>query len=295
MSVLEFMELEYFPHVSTTLSVSTVDGYKKLFRAYGRYFEPATLDMRTGEAQAILRSIALINPQLNKTSLGHIKHFFGGVWTHAIRMDQCSNNPWRYVALPSAPEAGETHAYSPETIETIIEATPAPYDLIVLLAATTGLRKSEIRGLRWSDWGPETSTLTVNRAVWGAHTGSTKSRASKAPVPVVPALAARLTAALPKGPKCTGWMFPGATGRPLDLDNLTRRVIKPALAKNTWRGWHAFRRGLATYLHAQGVPDKDIQAILRHENVTLTQKCYVKTIPANVRAAMSTVKFGETR
>jgi len=31
-----------------------------------------------------------------------------------------------------------------------------------------------------------------------------------------------------------------------------------------WHGWHAFRRGLATNLHALGVDDKTIQAILRH-------------------------------
>jgi hypothetical protein len=31
-----------------------------------------------------------------------------------------------------------------------------------------------------------------------------------------------------------------------------------------WRGWHAFRRGLATNVYLLGVRDKTIQAILRH-------------------------------
>jgi hypothetical protein len=35
----------------------------------------------------------------------------------------------------------------------------------------------------------------------------------------------------------------------------------------SWHGWHAFRRGLATTLHRLRVPDKTIQAILRHSNV----------------------------
>jgi integrase len=43
-------------------------------------------------------------------------------------------------------------------------------------------------------------------------------------------------------------------------------------------GWHAFRRGLATNLHALGVDDKTIQAILRHSNVSLTMNVYVKSV-----------------
>ena len=110
--------------------------------------------------------------------------------------------------------------------------------------------------------------------------------ASKAPVPVVPVLAARLGDG-----KRSGTIFKGSTGEPLNLDNLARRVIIPAVG-STWHGWHAFRRGLATYLHANGVDDKTIQSILRHENVSVTQKCYVKTIPESVRKAMETVHFG---
>ena len=53
-----------------------------------------------------------------------------------------------------------------------------------------------------------------------------------------------------------------------------------------WRGWHAFRRGLATNLHQLGVPDKTIQRILRHSNVAVTQNCYIKTADSEVAAAM---------
>ena len=41
-----------------------------------------------------------------------------------------------------------------------------------------------------------------------------------------------------------------------------------------WWGWHAFRRGLATNLHRLGVPDKTIQAILRHANISTTLNNY---------------------
>jgi integrase len=53
-----------------------------------------------------------------------------------------------------------------------------------------------------------------------------------------------------------------------------------------WHGWHAFRRGLATNLHALGVDDKTIQAILRHSNVGLTMNVYVKSVSESQVTAM---------
>jgi hypothetical protein len=86
-------------------------------------------------------------------------------------------------------------------------------------------------------------------------------------------------------------MFASEAKTPLNLNNLLNRVILPALnrcevcrkertehiqadhefkrdvLRPEWRGWHAFRRGLATNLHLLGVNDKTIQAILRHSNI----------------------------
>ena len=53
-----------------------------------------------------------------------------------------------------------------------------------------------------------------------------------------------------------------------------------------WHGWHAFRRGLATNLHALGADDKTIQAILRHSNVGLTMNVYVKSVAESQVNAM---------
>jgi len=77
-------------------------------------------------------------------------------------------------------------------------------------------------------------------------------------------------------------------GGALDLDNLADRVIKPILkAKGLqWKGWQAYRRGLATNLKKIGVPDTTIQAILRHESVSTTQRFYIKTARVDTVDAM---------
>ncbi len=71
---------------------------------------------------------------------------------------------------------------------------------------------------------------------------------------------------------------------PLDVENFDDRHIKPFV--DNWHGWHAFRRGLSTTLHRVGVPDKDIQQILRHANIKVTQESYIKTTTSDALSAM---------
>jgi hypothetical protein len=48
----------------------------------------------------------------------------------------------------------------------------------------------------------------------------------------------------------------------------------------------SYYRGLATNLHALGVDDKTIQAILRHSNMGLTMNVYVKSVSESQVIAM---------
>jgi len=57
-----------------------------------------------------------------------------------------------------------------------------------------------------------------------------------------------------------------------------------------WRGWHAFRRGLATNLYRLGVQDKTIQAILRHAALATTMNIYVKQVPEESVKAMKALE-----
>ena len=82
-----------------------------------------------------------------------------------------------------------------------------------------------------------------------------------------------------------GWVFRGERMyRPLDLDNLSRRDI-PQFVK--FHGWHAFRRGLGTRLYEIGMRDIDIQAILRHADVSTTKAYYIKPSERHTRATMA--------
>lgn len=80
--------------------------------------------------------------------------------------------------------------------------------------------------------------------------------------------------------------------RPSSLLDAIREVrgIKPLLKANglVWKGWHAYRRGLATNLKRLGVDDNVIHAILRHEDVGTTQRSDIKMARPDVKVAMKT-------
>ena len=89
----------------------------------------------------------------------------------------------------------------------------------------------------------------------------------------------------------SGPIFVGSNVKPLSMNNVLGRAILPALRKanlgSLWHGWHAARRGLGSNLYALGIPEKTIQAILRHANVSTTNTYYAKTAPADALAAMA--------
>ena len=94
------------------------------------------------------------------------------------------------------------------------------------------------------------------------------------------------------------YMFAGERrGTPLNLANLARRVILPALAEAAdmqqvipWRGWHAFQRSLAINVSSCGVEPKIIQAILRHSDIGTTMNIYVQPPDTEARAALQKIE-----
>jgi integrase len=75
---------------------------------------------------------------------------------------------------------------------------------------------------------------------------------------------------------------------PLSPANILRDVVLPALEKEriALRGYHAFRRGLATNLRALGVDDLTIKEILRHSDVGVKRASYIKRVDEKSVEAM---------
>lgn len=289
----QFVEKNYLPHVESQKRPSTFRGYRNMWKCYlkPRCGQTRLSDFRTADGEHLLAEIARQH-NLSRSTLTHIKNLMSGVFKHAKRMGAINGvNPMQDVSIPKARPRGETYAYSLEEIFRMISVLPEPASTIFATAAFTGLRKSEIRGLQWENF--RDNALWVTQAVWERFVSEPKTRESKAPVPIIAPLAKRLEKHREaNGTSASQFIFfsrrYGGKLAPVNLNSLLKWQIKPRLEEQgiQWHGWHAFRRGLATNLHRLGVPDKTIQAILRHSNLSTTMNSYVKSVPADASAAM---------
>jgi integrase len=248
-------------------------------------------DVRTYHVQQWLDEIAQPGA-LSKRSLQHIKCSLSGIFKLAKQQGYfVGENPVRDTAVNSNAKAPQqTHAYSLDEIRKILAEIPDPAATIFATAAFAGLRRGEIRGLRWEDY--QGGEIRVTQSVWESHTTEPKTFQSRGVVPIIRPLARMLDAhRLRCGNPDSGPIFAASNGKPVSMNNVLGRTILPALRKSglegLWHGWHAARRGLGSVLYALGVPEKTIQAILRHANVSTTSTYYIKTAPADATEAMA--------
>jgi integrase len=297
-AVNDFVDNIYFPQKEYVLRPSTLTGYKDFYK---RHFKPQfegqrMCDIKLPVAQQMIDSIARDNPHVSAGLLKHLKWLGVAVFDFAAQQgafNPDSKNPFSEVAIPRTKHVPKpTRHATLDDVVAMINALDEPAATVVALAAFSGLRKSEIQGLRWEDL--KGNELHVQRTAWRpSHVvEETKTAASKAPVPVIPILGQYLEAHRDGFPS-DGFIFSGSKGkRPLDLHNLANRVIRPALAEAEipWCGWHGFRRGLATTLYELGVEAKTRQSILRHANIAMTENVYTKPVSEISQKAMQKVQ-----
>jgi integrase len=275
MGLDQFIENVYLPEIKATKRPSTYSGYVKIWSRYLKSRCPAPLrTFKTMACEQLLRDVQT-EYDLSQTTLAHIKHFLSGTFRYAIRTGKIVQNPVRDVCLPGGKAPNETYAYSLDEISRMLRVVPHPANVIIAVAAFTGLRRGEIRGLKPEDYDGE--YLHVRRSVWKKHVGDPKGKRGKGAVHVIAPLKVLLESYLERiSPK--NYVFQTLKGGPADLDYVSHKIIAPKLKESgiVWHGWHACRRGLATNLHELGVPDIVIQAILRHSEVSVTRNAYIK-------------------
>jgi integrase len=288
----DFVEKVYFPRIEQHKRPSTLKAYRDIWEIHlkPRCASVWVKDVRTYHVQEWLDEIALPG-NLGRRSLQHIKSSLSAIFKLAKQQGYfAGENPVRDTAVtPGAKEPQPTYAYSLDEIRAVLALLPEPAATIFAVAAFTGLRRGEIRGMRWQDY--RNGQIHVSQSIWEGHTTLPKTILSKGAVPVIKPVTRMLDAHRMRcGNPETGPVFAARNGKPVSLNNVLNRSIKPALKKaglsSLWHGWHAARRGLGSNLYALGVPDKTIQMILRHANVSTTMGYYIKSAPADAVAAM---------
>jgi integrase len=277
MTLRAFVAGNYLPYVKEHKRPSTYDGYRKMWKHYLESRTEIPLrDFGTFECEKLLCEIAK-KYSISTTTLKHVKNLLSGIFRYAIRTGSIRNaNPVRDSSVPKGKASKETYAYSLPEIRMMLTVLLGQERTVVAVAAFTGLRRGELRGLRLSDYDGE--FLTVRQSIWRSHVGAPKGKRGSGSVPVIPFLKLIIDEHIATYP-LKEYIFENQHEGVLDLDALSAKVIRPALlaAGVPWHGWHACRRGIATNLHRLGIPDITIAAILRHCNVSVTRSSYIKS------------------
>jgi integrase len=217
--------------------------------------------------------------------------------SQAMQWSLIPRNPTEAVQAPS-PAPQEMQPLSPQEARRFLEATRGDQlEALYVLAITTGMRRGELLGLKWSDVNLENATVSVRRTLSrtdnGKHVtlGEPKTRKSRRTIPLtaqaVEALREHLTRQLEDIEqlgdiyKDQGLVFTTNTGGPINPSNLRQRSLAPLLRKAGLPHirFHDLRHTCATLLLSQNTHPKFVQELLGHATIAITLDTYSHVIP----------------
>lgn len=236
----------------------------------------------------------LASLQLARGTKAKIRNIMSAIFSHAKRYRFISENPIEDVRQ-SAKRERIPDVLTVEELKALLSELQQPFLAMVALDAATGLRRSELLGLKWCDVDFKRSEINLTRAVVHQVVGGMKTEASQKPVSMESELAALMKDWKDRTSynEPEDWVFasPETKGkRPFWPENIMRRHIRPAAERCGIKkriGFHTFRHTLATVLKANGEDVKTVQEILRHANSRITLDIYTQAVTPAKRQAQS--------
>ena len=209
---------------------------------------------------------------------------------------------------------------TPDEVRRLIDAAEGKWRPFLMTAVFTGLRASELRGLRWDDVDLSAALLHVRqRADKYNVIGSPKSRSGKRTIPLPPATVRELREwklACPKKDGRLALVFPNGAGNTENYVNIAKRgleptmlaagITRPVLDKHgvgmrdeagrpivqpKYTGLHTLRHFFASWCinrkedGGRGLPGKVVQELLGHSSITMTMDTYGHLFPRGDDAA----------
>jgi integrase len=215
----------------------------------------------------------------------------GSLFRHARRFKWVANNPLEDVHRPRY--KSKVAAFTPAQIAALLEAADAEAALFIRVAVSTGMRFSELAGLRWSDVDLEKGTVSVVRQFYRGAWSDLKTENARRTLPLPMAVRDELRvryAALNGNVERIGrddrTVFTAPEGGPLDYKNFRDRVWAPLLERTKVTGTlHMLRHSYATALIQAGENAKTVQTLMGHHSVAFTMDQYADAWPEQIAGA----------
>ena len=270
---------------------------KKIYAGYlKKWIEPrwgqyALKDIRAAEVEMWLKDLHRASGTRCK-----IRNLMSVLFNHGRRHDLCDRNPIQWVRQ-SAKRRATPDILTRDEVHTLLANLRFRERTLVLLAVTTGLRRSELFALKWKDVDFQNMQIYVTRSIVQNVIGICKTESSQKPVPAHNDLIEALREWQCQTPyrASESWVFasPASQGhRPYLAQQIMQRHILPTarklgIAKRI--GWHTFRHTYSTLLRSTGAELKIMQELLRHSTIRVTLDTYTQAVTAEKRNAQEAV------
>ena len=220
---------------------------------------------------------------------------------HALKLGIIYRNPSDAVYKPKAQKREMEILDEDQVRRLLIAAKGKRHEALYKVAITTGLRKGELLGLKWSDLDWDTQQLNVQRQIQRVpQEGLTYSQPKTAAGRRMIVLGSDTISTLKehrkrqwveiefKGEKWQNHdlIFPSSIGTPLSQSNLNRDY-KQLLSEANLPDirFHDLRHTAASLMLKQGISVKVVQERLGHSDAAMTLNVYSHVIPGMQREA----------
>jgi integrase len=194
-----------------------------------------------------------------------------------------------------APQAHkiEVTPLTPAEVKVLLSAASGDrLETLYITAIHTGLRRSELLGLKWTDIDLDARTLSVQRSLDRDGTFNPPKRNKSRRTVKLTAQAAEALKGhrarqneerLQLGSLWEDWglVFPNRSGKPMNADYLYHRGFKPLLERAELSGFtfHSLRHTCATLLLSKNVNPKIVSEMLGHATISQTMDTYSHVMP----------------
>lgn len=267
--------------------------YKKICKHFeGRYIEEIT----TEDIQAWMRILA--EDGLSHNTIKDRKGTLGRIFDSAVEKELISKNPAKSKRLyiPGYDSEG-TQALSMEEYKRLMDLLPSVVDnrkqLLLSLFIYTGMRRSEVLGLRWKDIDFSRNMLHVQRAViypdGFPKVKGTKSKAGNRGIPIADPLLEILLKYKPSN--LDSYVITNDSGELFETANNYMAVFNELREDIGLLEVDAlvFRCTFATMMAAAGVEPKTLQGIMGHADFNITMNVYAKVSQSRLVAHRNTL------
>ena len=268
----QYLEDMYLPHVEGRLRARTVDGYRSKLEHH--VFDELG-DTMLNDLTPYVLDKWIDGVKGSERSRQHVYRVLSAALNVAVRWRLIENNPLKAVEVPKVNGHKKPDVLTPAEARTYIEAFRG-HDLepIVVLALSAGLRRSELAGLRWTDIDFDAGTVSVARGLHdrqGEVIEEAPKSVTSAREVALPAWALELLKPLRQlGPLVV------EDGEPMKPWRITREYLRRLAEKKLRRvQFKNLRHSHACLMLDAGVDLYTVSRRLGHSTVAVTEAHYV--------------------